>query len=277
MPSIVGFLRFIQNRRAVPSIRVFLLDTTTVVRMGLIAGLVIFCIRFVDPIYLAQLRSGELGSLMPGFLVPLADFTTDIGKSDWFLLTTGVPLLALATINAKALPMSGRIAVHDMAMKLYFLFSAVAFSGLLVLLLKNLIGRARPLFHEGAGVWTSASFQGKYAFASFPSGHSTTAGALMMALILLFPRWRWLFIVSGLWIAATRTILGVHFPSDAVAGLGLGVLFSHFYARAFMQKRLLFKPVGEGSLALKPFRPAIAEIWSNRSNSPGPSSEAKVD
>ena len=140
--------------------------------------------------------------------------------------------------------MSGRIAVHDMAMKLYFLFSAVAFSGLLVLLLKNLIGRARPHFHDGEGVWTSASFQGKYAFASFPSGHSTTAGALMMALILLFPKWRWLFIAAGLWIAATRTILGVHFPSDAVAGLGLGGFVQPLLCPGFHAKTAIVQTGG---------------------------------
>ncbi|MGI9400523.1 MAG: phosphatase PAP2 family protein, partial [Rhizobiaceae bacterium] len=79
-----------------------------------------------------------------------------------------------------------------------------------------------------------------YEFASFPSGHATTAGAAAIALALLFPRLRSLFVVAGIWVAISRPALGVHFPSDVLAGFCFGAAFTYCYARSFARKRLLF-------------------------------------
>jgi len=55
---------------------------------------------------------------------------------------------------------------------------------------------------------------------SYPSAHATTCGAAAVALDGLVPR-------AALWpaagtMAATRPYLGVHYPSDSVAGFALG-------------------------------------------------------
>jgi len=132
-----------------------------------------------------------------------------------------------------------------------YFFTAVAFSGLLALLMKNAIGRARPPIVEGMQVWQMSPFGDNYDFASFPSGHATTAGAVSMALALMFPRAAGLFLLAGIWIAASRAVIGVHFPSDAVAGLLFGALFSWLYARSFARKRLLFEFGATGRLKLR--------------------------
>lgn len=59
---------------------------------------------------------------------------------------------------------------------------------------------------------------------SFPSGHTTTAASLAIALALAFPR-AWAWVLASLWIVAmalSRNYLLVHWLSDVVAGALLG-------------------------------------------------------
>ncbi len=46
--------------------------------------------------------------------------------------------------------------------------------------------------------------------------------AFGVALALLFPRLFWVFLCLGFWIAASRPFIGVHYPSDMLAGGLLG-------------------------------------------------------
>jgi undecaprenyl-diphosphatase len=59
-------------------------------------------------------------------------------------------------------------------------------------------------------------------FASFPSGHATTMGVLFGVALLLLPQRKWLLLAATLSIASTRIFVGAHYPSDTVAGFGLG-------------------------------------------------------
>jgi undecaprenyl-diphosphatase len=67
---------------------------------------------------------------------------------------------------------------------------------------------------------------------SFPSAHS--AFAFMMATLLAnqFPRYRVIFFVVAGLIGWTRIYLGLHYPTDVIAGalLGYGItkLFLHY-------------------------------------------------
>jgi undecaprenyl-diphosphatase len=89
--------------------------------------------------------------------------------------------------------------------------------------LKEAVGRARPVLEQ------PVAHAGGY---SFPSGHALGAAVLYGSLAVVTSgavrrrsvRWT-LFAVAAalsLVVAATRVLLGVHFPSDVVAGLVLG-------------------------------------------------------
>lgn len=82
---------------------------------------------------------------------------------------------------------------------------------------KLLFRRDRP------DLWPSLATEHDF---SFPSGHAMGSMAVIAALIILaWPtRWRWPVVASGglfvLLVGLSRLYLGVHFPSDVLAGWG---------------------------------------------------------
>lgn len=173
---------------------------------------------------------------------------TDIGKSDWILISTGVICLALLTLEARRLRFRLRMGVAAAWTYLGFLFYTVAASGLLAIVLKWCFGRARPKLYEELGPVAFEPFIFHGAHTSFPSGHSTTVGALAMALALIFPAWRWLIGVVAFWAAFSRIMVGAHYPSDVIAGTLLGVTFTYFSARYLARRRLGFHFTEAGSI-----------------------------
>lgn len=242
-PRIASYFRFIHNRRP---------DTAhPVVPVSfwawLLAAMIVSgaLVRFVDPGYRAALGS------LSGTWVEAFEYVTLVGDSEWILYSTGAALVLFSFVTADRFRGHSHLVWHRLFLTAYFLFTAVAFAGLIANLFKQIFGRARPRFLEGSGVWESIPFTGNYHHASFPSGHATTAGALAMAFALLFPRFRAAFLVGGVFVALSRPMLGVHFPSDIVAGLALGAGFSWIWARSFARKRLLFTFTDAGGLQLR--------------------------
>ncbi|SOB94175.1 phosphatase PAP2 family protein [Rhodobacter maris] len=149
---------------------------------------------------------------------------TRLGNAGWPL---GSGLAALAVVQLLLIRETGRrqVALRRMRAAVLFVLGAVAGSGVLSSLAKNIIGRARPTL-EAAGEFDFVSFAFQAGHASFPSGHATTAMAMMVALALILPRHALGLLTAGGLIALTRALIGMHWMSDVLVGAGLGTLFT---------------------------------------------------
>ncbi len=85
--------------------------------------------------------------------------------------------------------------------------------------LKHTSRRKRPCEIE-QHCWASILPPDKY---SFPSGHAITAFAVAVSVGLFYPYLQPCLILAALLIAASRIALGMHFLSDVLAGIALGV------------------------------------------------------
>ena len=243
--EIVAYFRFVQNRKV--DHRFGLMPAPLYLLSGvmIIVLITLLLYLYADPVLLAWLRSDDR------WYPAIFETITLLGNVDWFLVIAGTVLAILSVFNAKRFTGNENLVWHRIFLNAYFAFTAIVFTGLLGNLLKNLIGRARPKFTPDSHIWFSMPFEHHYQFASFPSGHSTTGGAIAMVLSLLFPRWTLLFMAGGIMIAVSRAVLGVHFLSDIFAGFVFGSVFVWLYARLFARKRLLFTFDHEGRLVLR--------------------------
>ncbi len=57
---------------------------------------------------------------------------------------------------------------------------------------------------------------------SFPSGHTMHAVAFSIVVVFYFPALLWLVTPFAILVALSRPILGLHYPSDVLAGAALG-------------------------------------------------------
>lgn len=174
---------------------------------------------------------------------PVSDFFrffTQFGKADWILIATGLAVIIAHLTDVNAFGPRERVARAMRIVAAAYVFLAVAVSGIIANLSKYMIGRARPKLFADNGSFAFDFWAWDPDWASFPSGHATTGMALGVALALLFPRLRWVFLCLGFWIAASRPLIGVHYPSDMLAGVLLGGATAWLIARAFARRRLIF-------------------------------------
>ncbi len=58
---------------------------------------------------------------------------------------------------------------------------------------------------------------------SFPSGHTLHAIAFSIVAIAYFPPLSWLLLPFCVCVALSRVLLGLHYPSDVLAAIGIGI------------------------------------------------------
>lgn len=104
---------------------------------------------------------------------------------------------------------------------LHMLFVA-ALGTLLYKLIKGKTLRPRPF-----NVYPSIVCMGKTLDQfSFPSGHTLHAVAFSIISVAYFPALLWLVAPFALLVALSRPILGLHYPSDVLAGAALGAVIA---------------------------------------------------
>jgi undecaprenyl-diphosphatase len=120
----------------------------------------------------------------------------------WYLLLAALPLL----YGVAALP-----AVLVMA--------ATGVAGALIYKwLKTRLVRERP-FIRHAGIQRAMTPLDRY---SFPSGHTLHAVSFTWQACAHFPELAWVLVPLAGLIATSRVVLGLHYPTDVLAGAALG-------------------------------------------------------
>lgn len=105
-------------------------------------------------------------------------------------------------------------------------------AGLLVQILKQVIGRARPELWHGPfhHTWPSAT--------SFPSGH--TVGAFALAGVIVFGSrsvpLRIVAMLLAIGVGLSRILAFRHWPSDVLASALIGMVFAWFFVSALMDE-----------------------------------------
>jgi membrane-associated phospholipid phosphatase len=126
-----------------------------------------------------------------------------------------------------------------------FLFAAIAVPSLFVTIVKRIIGRARPNVGGSLDPFLFSPFKWHAAYAAMPSGHATTAFAVLVAFGTLWPRARTALLIYALLIAISRVVVTAHYPTDVLAGALVGVVGAMMVRRYFALRRLGFS-IGPG-------------------------------
>ncbi|WOS62736.1 phosphatase PAP2 family protein [Sinorhizobium fredii] len=183
----------------------------------------------------------EWAQALPDEIVDFNRTITDVGTFAWMIYTSAT-LLLIAFVVRRA---SRRDTIRQRArtarnLSAYFLLT-IGTASALVHGLKLLIGRARPELFADYGAYSLTPFTGDRLFESFPSGHSTAAGAFFGAFAMLKPELRPLFLILALLIGVSRVIVGAHYPSDVAAGLLLGLWVAMMVAFLFARQGWFFR------------------------------------
>lgn len=133
-----------------------------------------------------------------------------------------------------------------------FVFAAVAGSGLVVGIIKRVVGRARPYVELPTDASPFSWFVLNDDLQSFPSGHADTFLSVATVLSWLWPRWRWPILLAGVVGAFSRVVLHVHYVSDITVGGAIGVGVAYAMRSWFADRGWAFKRRRDGSIRLKP-------------------------
>lgn len=186
-------------------------DKHIAVRLLLTLGLFVVCVlvfaklawdvreRETLPVDTAMLN--WVHSLLTPWLVRATRFATQLGGSLF------VPIFTVV--------LAGGLWLKQFRNHALLIIVGVGGASVLSFALKAFFARARPELWQHLVNETSFSF---------PSGHAIASAALAASIVaaLWFTRWRYLAMAAGavyvLIIGFTRLYLGVHYPSDVIAG-----------------------------------------------------------
>ncbi|WP_421913401.1 phosphatase PAP2 family protein [Mesorhizobium sp.] len=193
-----------------------------------------------------DLPAGMLRDQWPPGFVKLADFLTQFALGGWYLIPAALLLVVANLTDWRSLSRRTLMLAYNWTSLAFLVLSAVGLSGLAVNVLKYAIGRARPSHFQEFGVLSLHPFAMDASFAGFPSGHATTMGAVFGIALLLFPKRWYIALALTAILTSTRVFVGAHYPSDTVAGFGLGFAFAVASTLVFARLGFMFRQVRSG-------------------------------
>ena len=171
---------------------------------------------FYGPLDIAVIRWSEAHRAT--WIKPVSAFISEFGVITGWLVAS-ILLWFYLRYKAKKIAWADRVR---------FFFLSVAATGLAVIPLKLLFGKARPskLFDDNLYGFQWFAAPDAYGLHGFPSGHTTTAFSVATALALIFPRFAPIFLTGAVIVGLSRIGVLYHYPSDVVAGAMLGTVLT---------------------------------------------------
>lgn len=164
------------------------------------------------------------------------DLQNPIMDQFWLIVTQlhKIPLVKFAVLPALLLWMAF-IYKREVWKPLLVLAVAVAASDTIAYrVIKKSVERPRPTQNEMIQDWLRPVGQGHGS--SFPSNHTSNCFAGAVVLSYFFRRSRWAVYGLATLVGISRAALGVHYPSDVLAGAILGLIVGHLVV--FVTNRL---------------------------------------
>ncbi len=200
--------------------------------------LLLLCAGGGEPVQ-AQSPPPSSGAAAPRFCTASPDRPLDVrGLASVYCLTQPAVSKGLRGAHRSARPVfygavplawGGAVLTQDPAVRAaaYRLTLTQGLTYGLAVGIKHVVERPRPYVHRPLEARTDRhrSSASEDARLSFPSGHASLSAALVTSWGLSYPRW---YVVGPgvLWatsVALSRVHLGVHYPSDVLAGTVLGI------------------------------------------------------
>lgn len=154
-------------------------------------------------------RLYDMGSV---FFTPFLEFVSVLGDGGIFLIILGLFLMLFRSTRRYGAGILLSIAIGALLTNLW---------------LKPWISRPRPYTNEGSvfqEIWMALGAHTE-SDKSFPSGHTTAAFSAMTAVFLTGnKRVSWLAFLFGILMGISRIYLGVHYASDVLGGVLVGLI-----------------------------------------------------
>jgi len=168
-------------------------------------------------------------------------FFINLDISTFFLLnslaghspSTDFIIVFLADYLSFILPIIFLVLLYRSASSLrekFWILSVVSFSAFfarfgVTSLIRFFYHRPRPfLLYDVQPLFNEVSY-------SFPSGHATFFFAFAFAIYLYNKKWGVWFFIATLFMTTARVIAGVHYPSDVLGGMLIGIVVAYLIFR----------------------------------------------
>jgi len=230
---------------------------------ALALGLIVPVANIVDPVFGAHRTEIDPTALQVAIAI------NEIGSSRWMYTVLGAAIIVALFLNWRRPGRRRLLRRHAWTVSAIYALTAIATQEILVTVLKQLFGRARPNLFETVGPLHVEPWSFTYDFTSFPSGHAATIGCAAACVALLFPGYRVVAALVAIWIGFSRVVIGAHYPSDVVAGLMFGAWVAYATAFFFARFGVLFVTRPDRTPAPPPhIRAALAFVRRSRSTTP---------
>jgi membrane-associated phospholipid phosphatase len=207
-----------------------------------VAGICLALALFADRVAI------RAASEIDGSLRRFFEIATKFGDATGWLIVLAAVILASLIMARMPRFQEIRDRLRAHAWNCWFVILTCLVSGAIHHVLKVVIGRYRPRYLFSEDLYGLSPMNFEIARNSFPSGHTQTIVSICFALYLVYPRPWPIYLALAALVAASRVILGAHYPSDVVGGAYLAICTAILLKRHYLDPRMtrLLNPAESG-------------------------------